>query len=420
MSELQLFDLDAERGVIGAALQGDLAQLTPQHFHDRRHRLIWQAILDRDRQAKVIEIEPLAKQLEGVDYGGPAYLTQCIVGGSTLMVEDHTERLVELFYKREILSTIQEAAKHLKDEPLDVIISGLYEGMGTIHMGSSRADQISASKVVDEFLDRVEDPTPVWGMRTGFSTLDMRMGGLHKGEVFMLAGEPAVGKSMLAAQVGFQLAGVDFLPLQVCDTHAGAMYQMEMSEEAVIRRACCAKSKVAYNKVRTGLDLTEDEQRKFLQAAETIERAPVHISDATDWTTTSLRADVQRLIREQEIEWVLIDYAGLLKDDAETEVSREVKISKALHDIAKLGVAVIAVETLNKQGLQRKSGKVQASVRGSVQKVYDADVIAFLQYPKDAAEGTDERSLRFVKAREMDSYLGINLRMVGSEKRFEL
>jgi replicative DNA helicase len=420
MSDLHLFDHRAEKEVIAAALMGSVASLEAFHFHDQRHQLVWQEILRMQSEREPINIETICRALDGRDYGGPAYLTGAVSSPmANINVEVNSKRVRDLKSKRDLLAGMQKAAKQLgDDEPLELIVGGLYDGMATIHIGSTEAEKLSASKVIDSFLDRVADPKDVWGIKTGWGALDYRLGGIHKGELMIIAGEPAVGKSMFAAQLGFQMAGIPFLPLQQTDRAAGAMYQMEMSTEAVIRRACCALSKVPYNLVMTG-KASEDEQQKFLQAAEKIHAAPVYISDATDWTTTTLRADVMRLIREVDIEWILIDYAGLLKDEAETEVAREVRISKALHDIAKLGVAVIVVETLNKEGLKRKSGKIQASVRGSVQKVYDADVILFMEKPKDAAEDTDQRQLRLGKAREADSYLNMQLKIKGAEKRIE-
>ena len=131
-----------------------------------------------------------------------------------------------------------------------------------------------------------------------------------------------------------------------------------------------------------------------------------------------MRADVARLIDEHGIEWVIVDYAGLLKDPAESEISREIKISRSLHDIAKMGVAMIVVETLNKAGLRGDRG--MSGVRGSVQKVYDADVISLLQVPSDDKyPGTTARELMFTKAREADMFLKIPFILRGSQKRFE-
>ncbi|RLC88732.1 MAG: hypothetical protein DRJ03_01390, partial [Chloroflexi bacterium] len=174
-----------------------------------------------------------------------------------------------------------------------------------------------------------------------------------------------------------------------------------------------AYAHVSSHKAMTG-KTTDDEQKRWLRAAEIIHDAPVWISDRDDWTTTTLKADVARLIEEHGIEWVLIDYAGLLNDQAESELAREKIISQQLASIAKMDIAVIAVETLNKQGFG--GNKTLAGVRGSVQKVYDADVVAFLERQD---EESMVRHLRFTKARDADMYLKIPMVLNGPEKRFD-
>jgi len=418
MAELVLFDQQAELDVIGAALMGHVAALEAFHFHDLRHQLIWAEILKMQAESEPINIETVCHALDGRDYGGPSHLTRALSGPLVnINLEFNAKRVRDLKYKRGLLHSMQATVKQLEQEPLDVIVAGIYDSISSISIGAAEAGKLNPSNVVDEFLERLANPQDIWGIKTGWKAIDHRLGGIHRGEVLMIAGEPAVGKSIFAAQLGFQMAGVPFLPMQSTDRVAGAMYQLEMSTDAIVRRACCGKAKVPYTAIMTG-KANDEQQAAFLRAAESLNAAPVYISDATDWTTTTLRADVMRLMREVDIEWILIDYAGLLKDTGDTEVEREVRISKALHDIAKLGVAVIAVETLNKEGLKSK-GKTQASVRGSVQKVYDADVILFLEKPTDVDEGSPLRQLRLAKAREAESYINMKLHLKGAEKRFD-
>ena len=280
-----------------------------------------------------------------------------------------------------------------------------------------RADKLTLSRIVDGFLEAYAEPRDVWGMKTGIRAIDHELGGLHKGEVLLVAGDPGIGKSIFTTQLGFQMAGVEFWEDQIVGKVPGAMYHLEMSAEAVTRRAVCAKARVKYKSIRTG-KVDDQERERFMEAVATIEYAPVYVSDDTEWTTATLRADIARLMDEKGIEWVLVDYAGLLKDPAESEIAREIKISKALHDIAKMGVAMVVVETLNKAGLRGERGL--SGVRGSIQKTYDADVVVMLQLPSEGTyQGSMERELKFIKAREADMFLKIPLILNGGQKRFE-
>jgi len=414
---VNLFDHSAERQVIGAALVGHVeTEVEIEHFHLIDHRPIWRAIKSMTAERRPVTIETLIAKLG--DLTQIAYLTELISTTSTLAAPEYAKRVVDLAHRRGLMRVLEVAAKSISDsKEVSEIVANLQADSFQYARGPSQAREAGISHVVDEFLEAYANPRDVWGIRSGIGAIDHELGGIHKGETFMIAGDPGVGKSIFSTQLGYQMAGVQFWNEQIVGKSPGVMYHLEMSEEAIIRRALCALSKIEYRKVRSG-KLSMEEQRRFMEAVETIEYAPVFISDSTEWNTTTMRADVARLIDEYGIEWVIVDYAGLLKDPAESEISREIKISRSLHDIAKMGVAMIVVETLNKAGLRGDRG--MSGVRGSVQKVYDADVISLLQVPSDDKyPGTTARELMFTKAREADMYLKIPLILRGSQKRFE-
>jgi hypothetical protein len=186
------------------------------------------------------------------------------------------------------------------------------------------------------------------------------------------------------------------------------MFQLEMKEDAIVRRAACGISRVSAHRVMTG-KLSEFERDRFTKALEQINTCPIYISDRTDWSTSRMRVEIARLKRDYGIKWFLVDYAGLLKDEGRTMIERENSISQGLHDIAKdFELAGVIVEQMNKAG----------KLYGSVQKEYDADVVLAIEHPQDAPR--DKKLLRVHKAREADKNLAIPMRMVGSERRFEL
>ena len=414
---MNLYDHDSEQQVIGAALMGRVEELDSGDFHDHKHREYWQII-----QALVVEQRPITLETFIARMGGDMEvaieLTTMISRSSTLSSFEYAHKVRDLAKRRGVMSALEKAAKEIHSgDSVDQLVSHLHANSLTFAREQHGAEKLTASNVVDGFLDAIAEPRDTWGMRCGIGAIDHELGGIHAGEVFMIAGDPGVGKSIFATQLGFQLAGVDFWDHQLLEKHPGAMYHLEMTSQAVIRRIICAKARVDYREVRTGR-MAEEEQTRFLAAAETIDAAPVFISDDTDWTTMALRADVARLIVESGIEWVMVDYAGLLKDPAESEIAREVSVSKALHDIAKMGVAMIVVETLNKAGLRGDRGL--SGVRGSVQKVYDADVATYLQVPRDDTDpATKMRELKFTKVREGDTFLKVPLVLHGAQKRFE-
>lgn len=412
----QLFDHELERQLIGAAVVGSYQPLEAWMFHDLRHRAIWKAIESVRARAGVVTAE--AVEL-GLDNGDETYFYQIIAGtGSTLTADLQAEKLRDLASRRAIKAAMEAAmGRVIKGDDTGDIVYDLQRDTNVLGSGALRSEKVDLSDLVDELALRYADPVEVWGLRTGINALDVRFGGLHKGEVFLVAGEPGMGKSIFVAQLGFQMAGVKFWDYQEVDCVPGVIYELEMTTRATQRRIMCARARVPYDGTRTG-QMAEDEFNRMMAASDVIQAAPVFISDATGWTSAAVAADVSRLIRDEGIGWAIIDYAGLLKDKADSQIDHDVTVSRALHDIAKMGVALIVVETLNKAGLRGERGA--AAVRGSVQKMYDADVAAYLERdPKDKEPKSPERQLRFTKAREADMFQIIPLRLVGPQKRFE-
>lgn len=416
-------DRAAEEAVIGSVLLNpsafhELLYLAPGDFFIRRNGTIWATVAHIMRAGDALDLLTLAHELdrrgELADIGGQAYLTALITAVPTSLhaarygdlVRRHAQNRRLLAVSSRVIERVHEGA-----DP-DEIVSEAMPGMLADALPNGGAQHVDVGPLVDEFLERCQNPTEVWGLRTGFADIDRALGGLHPGEVFLLVGEPGAGKSMLAAQMGFQMAGLPFWPGHQVGCVPGAMYQLEMTTTATLRRAACALAQLDSHKVRSG-QLAQEQQDAFYYATDRLHKSPVFISDNTHWTTTTMRSDLVRLMGDHGIRWVLIDYAGLLKDRAGSEYERDQIVSKALHDIAKMGLAVIAVETLNKDGLKGDSGL--GAVRGTVQKAYDADVVAFLTEPDK--DDPASRLLFFRKAREADKKLAIPLRMFGAQKR---
>ncbi len=406
-----LNDTEAERVIVGAATMGAISPAPPEYFSNSLNRDIWRRIKELEVAGEPVDLITIAKH--NPDW--LPHLTQCAaVVPSLSNIDSYTNSLGDLAARRSFIRASEIAVKEIhnvKGNTLDEVLGRHYSRTSSLSHGDhGGARPLDVDHVLGSYLDAIASPQDVWGMRTGIPDIDIELGGLHTGESLMLAGAPGAGKSMLTTQLGFQLAGIPFWPMQKISStpYPGAMFQMEMKEPAIIRRAACGLARVSQRKVMTG-QLNDAEREKFVAALETVAEAPVYISDRTDWDTARLTVEVAGLIRDHGIRWVLIDYATLLKDKAESDISRERIISQGLADMSKLGVAVIAVEQLNKDN----------RIYGSIQKQYDADVILMLTGVGGSDTPKDKRRIKVEKAREADRSLMFYMRIVGPEKRFE-
>ena len=214
-----------------------------------------------------------------------------------------------------------------------------------------------------------------------------------------LAGEPGIGKSALACQLG----------VGASQSEPGVIYALEMKGANVARRMIAAAAKVPTHPIRTG-SMTEAQWMQFTDAVQVLERKPIYMSDDSNWTTAAMRADLHRLISEYGIGWAIIDYEALLKDDPEKDDNTRSKIiSSRVHDMFKdLNVAGLVIDDMNKAGFStgEKSERGKAGLSGSARKVYDADSIVFLRKNKEVPNWVN---VTWEKNREGEDGLMISL-----------
>ena len=405
----QLRDREIEQAVVGCALMGEIGAVGPEAFTNVELRDIWRRIKHQERQGAPIDI--LTVSQDHPDWS--ATLTKCISETpSSVHLEAYAHRLSNLASRRALVHAASTLVKETlsTESDLEEILGRHFSRLSEVSHGEVEgARPLNFEAAADEALDAIARPRDVWGMRSGWGPWDQELGGVHIREVVLVAGTPGAGKSMFTMQTALQLGGVPIFPGQtVGEPEPGAVFQLEMGEKAIVNRAACAVGKVNHRRLRTGR-MEPEEQSRYFDALERIRQAPILFSKSTEWTTDLLKVEVAGLIRDHGIRWVLVDYAGKLKDGGDDEIRRERRISQGLADIAHLGVAVIVVEQLNKEG----------KIYGSVQKQYDADVIFKMTRAAGEDAPKDKRRMRLEKAREADISMRFDLRLVGAEKRVE-
>jgi replicative DNA helicase len=262
------------------------------------------------------------------------------------------------------------------------------------------------SNLYDEVSERAESPLDIWGIRTGFPKFDKLTGGLQPGELFILSGEPGVGKSMLAMQMAAQMA----------KGQPGVIYSIEMKSISVARRLVSGKSSIPTRDLKTG-KVREEDWPIFTHVFEELSDLPIHISDCARMNILSLRKDISRLVATQGIRWFVLDYLYLL-DEGPNEIERTQRASSGLKTICReFDLSGTAIHSMNKAGIASvgqgsDDAPTQDKLRGSGQSIYDADLIAFLTkynpksdpglikvLPKDQE---NVRMLWFGKGRELE------------------
>ena len=410
-----------EEAFLGAALIDPESlreiNLPPDDFYIRRNQLVYEAILDLTRSGQAVDYITVCTALDAQgrlsEVGGPARLTELINRtASSLSIESYAEAIRDKARRRRVLKISQKltGASFAENRQLEAAISEALEDLSRAVVKDKGALHIShyISQVWDEVAMAKANPVDISGISTGLDDWDRLTGGLQRGEVVKLSGEPGLGKSLLAVQI---------LANAAAKGYAGALYELEMSGNQVVRRRLSSESKIPTANMRSG-HITDRDMDALNEAIAVMEKLPVYIGDSSSMTTMDIRADLQRLKDNSEIELAVIDYEGLLEDDPEKDDNTRSKIiSKRVHDIAKdLDIAIISIMDMTKEGIKTKGGG-QAAMAGTARSLHDADQIIIMR--KDERE-ENVVNLIWEKNREGGTGQGVRLVKVPGFPTFQL
>jgi replicative DNA helicase len=400
-------NLDAERFVLGAILLDDAlyiqvaGTLEATDFTLEKHRRIFLRmgeLFERgERIDRVTVANELMKQnqLESVD--GITYLVSLDDGLPVLSNLDSYVRIVkDKATLRRIIFTSQELINRCilaEDEP-DQILASAEENL--LRLGEARAQDalVSPKKILDDFeggINAFLDPSKrIKGLGTGFLRLDEMTGGLHEGELLILAARPSMGKTALALNIAQHVA------MRPDQKQTVAVFSLEMSRESLLTRMICAAARVDQQKFRASY-LNQEERRRLAKAAGDLVQAPLFIDDTAGTHLMDIHAKLRRLRSEHGLALVVIDYLQLMSgrgryENRNQEIST---ISRGLKLLAKdLKVPMLVLSQLNRAPeIRQGDHRPQLSdLRESGSIEQDADLVAFI-FREEVYKPNDE-SLR--------------------------
>ncbi len=224
------------------------------------------------------------------------------------------------------------------------------------------------------------------GVPSGFRSLDLMTTGLQNGDLVIVAGRPAMGKTSWVLNVAQSAAIRHKVP--------AAVFSLEMSKEQVVYRLLCSEARVDGTDLRRGRLSSADYQRIGTAGAR-LNTAPIWIDDSPGGTVLEMRAKARRLKAEGNLGLLVIDYLQLMEGTGRFESRQQevTQISRGLKALAReLSVPVVALSQLSRGPEQRVDHRPQLSdLRDSGSIEQDADLVMFLYRPEYyTSSGMDE------------------------------
>ena len=425
-------NIEAEQQLLGAILTNNevydkiSAIVRAEHFFDPVHQRIFEiavARIQKNALASPVTLKGYLEDDPGLkELGGPAYLAR-IAGAaiSAFAARDYGQMIYDLAVRRELMGlgrdiTARAQSIEVENDPKDQIIAAeqaLYKLGEQGHSERGFVSFLKATKeAVDSALAAYQREGGLAGISTGLVDMDKKLGGLHPSDLLILAGRPSMGKTSLATNIAFNIAkaykkgrrhdGTD----GTVEGGVVGFFSLEMSSEQLAARILSEAAEIPSEQIRRG-DMTEQEFRRFVEAAKSLESCPLYIDDTPAIPISQLAARARRLKRTHGLDVLMIDYLQLVrpataKDSRVNEVS---EITQGLKAIAKeLNIPVIALSQLSRQVENREDKRPQLSdLRESGSIEQDADVVMFVyreEYYKEREKPGDDNLEAMAKWQE--------------------
>lgn len=395
-------DLDAERAVLGAmlisrhAIEDVMETLDGPDFYRPAHEQVYKAILDLYADARAADAVTVAAeltrrgQLERI--GGSPYLHTLM---SSIPTAANAGYYADIVRDRAVQRRMIEAGTRIAqmgwetDDGAD-LATIVDRAQAEVHGLSARRGIDREPSPIDDFavmLEEIENGRDA-GLQTGFTDLDALTGGLHPGQMIIIAARPAVGKSALGGNISCNVSITNGLP--------SAFFSLEMPRRELIRRFTSSEGRILLHHLKHG-NMTRDDWDRAAAVKERIARAHLYIDDDPGLTAMRLRTKARRLREQRDIRLIVIDYLQLMtagtsrrSESRQQEVS---EMSRAIKLLAKeLEIPIIAIAQLNRGPEQRADKRpMMSDLRESGSLEQDADVVILL-HREDAYERESPRA----------------------------
>lgn len=372
-------------------------------FADQGHREVVAAVDWLVRAGQPIDPVTVLNRMTEVNtaglIGGMAGLVELSAAAASAVNIEHHARIVREAWQRRQARV--QAAEYIKAldaghgttaEVSGAVAQRLQRYAGAGDDGPKMLRELLATEI-DGLRRKVQavergEPRPV-GVSTGLTALDGLLNGLEPGELVILAGRPAMGKSALAMAIAQHVA----------KSATVILHSLEMTALQVARRALASEARVHGEKLKTGQGLTPSDIDRILQGARTLSPLALAIDDRQR-TLDEVAAGAHRQAARREgppLGLLVIDYLQLLKHprgsrSREQEVSED---SRGLKQLAKsLGVPVIALAQLSRKVEDRPNKRPTLSdLRESGAIEQDADLVLFVYRDEYYNEKSEDRGI---------------------------
>ena len=390
-------DEKLEEAVLGALLlenqrMADVRSiLSKEAFYKAENAALYEIMCQLDDKGDAADLYTVCQQARTLDIQ-PAYvasLTRTVGSGAQVVV--HARHLAALEDRRQMIIYTHELMGRASSET---------DAFETLEWARRQLDNISdntrscsgvrhVSDVLSETMQDLErryqsaQRGECVGITTGLCYLDRITGGWRGGQLVVVAGRPAMGKTALSLLFA-RAAAESGVP--VC------YFSLEMPDIQLAGRMLVGASRVDASAFRSG-NIVPDDWALIENGAERLRPLPLYLFDRASVSMSQIRVQARMMQHKERCGMVVIDYLQLIASTDERRNNRErevAEISRAAKLLAKeLNIPVILLAQLSRK-VEERADKMPllSDLRESGAIEQDADMVIFIDRP--AVYGIDK------------------------------
>lgn len=397
------FNLEAEKEVLGGLLFNHNAItkvidiLIPEAFYTRCHQELYRVIIALHKKGKPSDVfivsDAITNQNLENAIGDLSFLLN-LAGSvvSTVNIDRHAQLVMDKYYRRKLKEEGQRIIDLASDYSLetDEAIECALDRLRSI----KNPDTINQIKSIGDLaievyqeIDAIQQGQQLPSISTGFYDLDIVLnGGVHRGDLVIVAARPSMGKTALAAQIATNIARSKIPAL---------IFSLEMSDTQLFGRMLSDRSQISTSELYGG-KLNDNQFTKILDSIEDLSGLPIAFVDASNITPNAIALMAREYKRKQgDLGVIVIDYLQLMAGEGDNRNFELSKITRQLKGLAReLDTSIVLLSQLSREVEKRNNKRpISSDLRDSGAIEQDADVIAMLYRDEYYNPDTKDRGI---------------------------
>lgn len=351
--------------------------LQPEEFGSARYKSMYELMLDTHSTFETVDTALLlhkAGEDESLqDLIKNELMVEDVVIGN---IESHIKIIKEDHHRRQTKRTLEKAFEDLRDlEDLKTILSRISDSVATQQLQLEKAEEkttYTATELVTSFLEDIDKGELNNGVDPHIPGLNIKY---EKGDLIVIAGRPAMGKTAFALQVALNISS---------SGERVGLYSLEMTPNQIMARLLQNKAALKRDQI-IGLEkMSPKEEERLGHAVTKIAslKDKLQIVDIPGCTVVELASKIRAEHKINPYDTIVIDYLQLIQGakDNGTEYGDVTEISKTIKLLAReLNIPIIGLAQLSRAVETRASKKpILSDLRSSGQIEQDAAVVHLL------------------------------------------